>query len=60
MWPFNNAACLENTIFILGDPDVKYPTYNLGQLQPEGDRVQKTVCRFLAEASFVCPNEYID
>jgi hypothetical protein len=57
MWPFNNAACLENTIFILGDTDVKYPTYNPGQLQPLDDRVHKTVCRFLAEAgqtSFVC------
>jgi hypothetical protein len=51
MWPFKNAACLENTIFILGDPDVTYPTYQAGQLQPPDKRVRQTVTQFLAQAA---------
>ena len=51
MWPFKNAACLENTIFILGDADVNYPTLQAGQLQPPGERMRETVTQFLAQAA---------
>lgn len=51
MWPFKNAACLENTIFKLGDPDVTCPTYQVGQLQPPDERVRQTVTQFLAQAA---------
>jgi hypothetical protein len=49
MWPFTNAACLENTIFVLGDPDVNYPAYHAGQLQSLDKRVRQTVTQFLAQ-----------
>ena len=42
---------LENTIFILGDQDVNYPTYPPGQLQPLDERVRQIVTQFLAQAA---------
>ena len=51
MWPFKNEACLENTIFILGDPDVNYPTYQEGQLQSPDERVCETVAQFLTQVT---------
>ena len=52
MWPFKNAACLENTIFVLGDPRVNYPTYHARQLQPQEERVHQTVTQFLVQAEY--------
>ena len=54
MWPFNNAACLDNTIFILGDPQVNYPTFQQGQLEPQDDRVRQTVTQFLVQTAEEC------
>jgi hypothetical protein len=57
MWSFKNVACLENTIFILGDPDVNYPTYQGGQLQSLDDRVCQTVTQLLVQAAHVIIEE---
>ena len=53
MWSFKNAVCLENTIFILGDTDVNYPTFQGGQLQSPDERVCETVTQFLAQTTHV-------
>ncbi len=47
-----NAACFDNTIFILGNPRVNYPTSQSGEIQSQEDRVHQTVCQFLAQVTY--------
>ena len=58
MWTFKNVVCLENTIFILGDPDVNYRMCQTGQLQSPDERVHETVTQFLTQVSLSHTHTY--